>query len=46
MDKTIPNEEYASILLGSLLVTFKATISAISTTATLTNTNLTPNTVI
>jgi hypothetical protein len=46
MGKTIPDKEYASILLGSIPSTFEATVSTMSTTAALTNTDLTPNTVI
>src|SRR6266702_238326 len=46
MGKSIPDEEYASILLGSLPTAYDATTSAMSTTASLTNTDLTPNTVI
>ncbi len=46
MGKTIPDEEYASILLSSLPTAYDATTSAMSTTASLTNTDLTPNTVI
>ena len=46
MGKTIADDEYASILLGSLPAAYDATASAMSTTASLTNTTLTPNTVI
>jgi hypothetical protein len=46
MGKSIPDDEYASILLGSLPTAYDATTSAMSTTASLTNTNLTPDTVI
>jgi hypothetical protein len=40
MGKSIPNEEYALILLGSLLAAYDTTTSAMSTTALLTNTTL------
>ena len=46
MGKSIPDDEYASILLGSIPSNYKATISAMSTTAALTNAALTPDTVI
>ena len=46
MGKTIADDEYASILLGSLPAAYDTTASAMSTTASLTNTTLTPNTVI
>ena len=46
MGKTIPDDEYSSILLGSIPSTFEATISAMSTTVALTNVALTPDTVI
>jgi hypothetical protein len=46
MGKTIPDDEYSTILLGSIPSTFEATISAMSTTAALTNTTLTPDMVI
>ena len=46
MGKSIPDDEYASILLGSIPSNYEATISAMSTTATLTNAALTPDTVI
>jgi hypothetical protein len=46
MGKTITDNEYTSILLSSLPITYNATTSAIATTASLTGTTLTPNTVI
>ena len=46
MGKSIPDDEYASILLGSIPSNYEATISAMSTTAALTNAALTPDTVI
>jgi hypothetical protein len=46
MGKTIPDEEYTTILLGSIPSTYEATISAMSTTAALTNADLNPDTVI
>ena len=46
MGKSIPNDEYVSILLGSIPSNYEATISTMSTTATLTNAALTLDTVI
>ncbi len=43
---TIPDNKYTSILLGSIPSTYEASTFTMSTTATLTNTALTPNTVI
>jgi len=46
MGTTIPDDKYASILLGSIPSTYKASTSTMSTTAALTNTMLTSNNVI
>src|SRR6266404_2975019 len=46
MGTTIPDNKYTSILLGSIPSTYEASTFTMSTTATLTNTALTPNTVI
>jgi len=46
MGTTIPDDKYVSILLGSIPSTYEASTSAMSTTAALTNTALTPNNVI
>ena len=46
MGKTIPDDEYASILLGSIPSNFEAVISSMSTHVALTNTTLTPETVV
>ena len=46
MGKSIPNDKHVSILLSSIPSNYKATISAMSTTAALMNAALTPDTVI
>ena len=46
MGTTIPDDEYASILLGSIPTSFEPSVSAMSTTIELTGVNLTPNMVI
>lgn len=46
MGKTIADDKYASILLGSLPAVYNTATSAMSTTASLTRTTLTANTVI
>ena len=46
MGKTIPDDEYALILLGSFPSNFESVISSMSTHVALTNTTLTPDMVI
>jgi hypothetical protein len=46
MGKTIADNEYVSILLGSLPAAYNTATSAMATTASLTNTTLTPDNVI